>query len=96
VRRFVREHLIVFVDTSSLAADETATTTTARVQWFWPPREWRTLLEAEIGEVLPKASVQLLLKEPMDGNVLLLKSTPPTEVPTEVPTDSTDRSGAPN
>lgn len=95
VRRFVREHLIVFVDTSSLAADETAATTTARVQWFWPPREWRTLLEAEIGEVLPKASVKLILKEPMDGNVLLLKSTPPTEVPTDS-TDSTDRSGAPN
>ena len=69
VRRFVEENLRVFVDISKVDSDEART---AAVQWFWPPRGWRELLEEEIGPVAEEARVEVLLES--DREVLLIKA----------------------
>jgi diadenylate cyclase len=69
VRRFVEENLRVFVDISKVDSDEARTAT---VQWFWPPRGWRELLEEEIGPVAEEARVEVLLES--DIEVLLIKA----------------------
>ena len=69
VRRFVEENLRVFVDISRVDSDGASTAT---VQWFWPPRGWRELLEEEIGPMAEEARVEVLLES--DSEVLLIKA----------------------
>jgi hypothetical protein len=91
VRRFVKENLIVFVDVRGFDADGPDETTTAKVQWFWPPRDWRELLAEEIGPMAQEATVEVLLKTPLDGEVLLMKSAEASEAAT----GTIDESAAP-
>ena len=91
VRRFVKENLIVFVDVRGFDADGPDDTTTAKVQWFWPPRDWRELLAEEIGPMAQEATVEVLLKTPPDGEVLLMKSAEASEAAT----GTIDESAAP-
>ena len=84
VRRFVKEHLIVLVDVSELDTEGPDETTTATVKWFWPPPgDWRTLLEEEIGPMKEQATVEVLLKSPIDGKVLLKKISEAHELSSE-------------
>ena len=92
IRRFVKENLIVFVDVSKLESVEGEDSTTAAVQWFWPPAEWRALLAEEIGPLAEQASVEVQLKTPAEGEVLLLKVSAAPE-PAE---ETTAEVGAPN
>ena len=69
VRRFVEENLKVFVDVSRVDKEGAGT---APVQWFWPPRGWRELLEEEIGPMAEEARVEVLLES--DSEVLLIKA----------------------
>ena len=92
IRRFVKENLIVFVDVSKLESVEGEDSTTAAVQWFWPPAEWRDLLAEEIGPLAEQASVEVQLKTPAEGEVLLLKVSAAPE-PAE---ETTAEVGAPN
>ena len=57
------------MDISKVDSDEARTAT---VQWFWPPRGWRELLEEEIGPVAEEARVEVLLES--DIEVLLIKA----------------------
>jgi len=80
IRRFVKEHLVVFVDVSRLESVEGEDSTTATIQWFWPPADWRSLLAEEIGSLAEQASVEVELKTPTGGELLLLKVNPQPEV----------------
>ena len=83
---------IVFVDVSKLESVEGEDSTTAAVQWFWPPAEWRALLAEEIGPLAEQASVEVQLKTPAEGEVLLLKVSAAPELAEE----TTAEVGAPN
>ena len=83
IRRFVKENLIVFVDVSRLETKDEESSTTATVQWFWPPPDWRTLLAEEIGPLAEQASVEVQLKTPNEGELLLLKVTQAPEASSE-------------
>jgi hypothetical protein len=83
IRRFVQENLIVFVDVSRLETKDDEDSTTATVQWFWPPPDWRTLLAEEIGPLAEQATVEVRLKTPIEGELLLLKVSPAPQAPSE-------------
>lgn len=83
IRRFVKENLIVFVDVSRLETKDEEDSTTATVQWFWPPPDWRTLLAEEIGPLAEQATVEVRLKTPVKGELLLLKVSPAPQTPSE-------------
>jgi diadenylate cyclase len=92
IRRFVQKHLIVFVDVSRLEIKDGEDSTTATVQWFWPPRDWRALLAEEIGPLAEQASVEIQLKTPETGELLLLKVNQAPLAPSESGADA----GGPN
>jgi hypothetical protein len=83
VRRFVEEHLKVFVDISRVDSEGAGT---APVQWFWPPRGWRELLEEEIGPMAEEARVEVLLES--DSEVLLIRASEESPAELEKPESS--------
>ncbi len=92
IRRFVQKHLIVFVDVSRLEIKDGEDSTMATVQWFWPPPDWRALLAEEIGPLAEQASVEVQLKTPEEGELLLLKVSRAPLAPLESGADA----GGPN
>jgi len=86
VRRFVEENLRVFVDISEVEEEGAST---ASLQWYWPPRDWRELLEEEIGPIAEEARVEVTLES--DREVLLIQT--PEESPPDIePVEDADES----